>query len=127
MAAGGRVARVPHEVTPRDAGRKAPDHPSPRATPGIADRGGEPRGAGSPEPAPAARLRGDSPRSRYQIFTRSDSARIIVPSPVQPNACSNSGMFDSGPITRQMHGECGSVLIRRTDSAGRVSWRQSRA
>ena len=63
----------------------------------------------------------------YQIFTRSASARIIVPSPVQPNACSNSGRFESGPRTRHSPGECGSVLMRRTASAGRTSWRQTRA
>src|SRR6266498_1498534 len=48
---------------------------------------------------------------RHQIFARRSSARTIPSPGLQPNACANSGMFDSGPLTRNFPGECGSVRI----------------
>ena len=44
----------------------------------------------------------------YQILALSPKG-LTIPSPsLHPNACANSGMFDSGPITRNFAIGCGS-------------------
>ncbi len=56
-------------------------------------------------------LRGTKRDVPYQILARRLSGRTIVSPSLQPHAALNSGMFDNGPSTRHLPGECASVLI----------------
>ena len=48
-------------------------------------------------------------RADYQMRARVLALRTIGSPSLQPNALANSGMFESGPFTRNLPGECGSV------------------
>lgn len=52
----------------------------------------------------AATLRAD-----YQMRARVLALRTMGSPSLQPNALANSGMFESGPLTLNLPGECGSV------------------
>ena len=48
----------------------------------------------------------------YQIFGTNSPARTISSPLLHPNAFANVSEFDSGPFTRHVSGECGSVVTR---------------
>ena len=48
-------------------------------------------------------------RADYQIRALMLALLTIGSPSLHPNALANSGMFDSGPLTRKRPGECGSV------------------
>src|SRR5262249_5903183 len=60
----------------------------------------------------------------YQIFTRLSGGRTIAEPSGTLNAFWNSGMFASGPFTRNCAGECGSVVSRSFWSSSRIFDRQ---
>jgi hypothetical protein len=48
-------------------------------------------------------------RADYQMRARILALRTIGSPSLHPKAFANSGMFESGPFTRNFPGECGSV------------------
>jgi hypothetical protein len=61
----------------------------------------------------------------YQICGRSESGRTIGSPGLHPNAFANSGMFASGPLTRQRAGAWGSVSTCCRSASGRAFVRQT--
>jgi hypothetical protein len=71
----------------------------------------------APRPRPpAARA---SAGTRYQMSVRASGVSTMASPAWQPNARANSGMFESGPTTRQCGSECGSVSVTSLMSCGR--------
>lgn len=69
--------------------------------------------------AEALRVDVDGPMSAYQMVTRTLSARTMGSPLRHPKARANSGMFTSGPLTRQCAGPCGSVAAWSRAISGR--------
>ena len=62
----------------------------------------------------------------YQISGTNSRGRTISSPALHPNAFANASEFESGPFTRHLSGECGSVVTRvMSDSS--LSCRESSA